>query len=52
MQLMNQSGLTDLAMSQGGRSMVNIENATFADATDADLVAQRTVAAFSAMALS
>jgi hypothetical protein len=52
---MNESGLTDLALQAnagGGRSPVNIEHATFQNATDADLVAQRTVIAMQSMLLA
>lgn len=40
-ELMEMSGLADLVRSQGGGPAVMIQSATFADATDADLVAQR-----------
>jgi hypothetical protein len=41
MELLETSGLADLVRSQGGGPAVMIQSATFADATDADLVAQR-----------
>ena len=44
MQLMEQSGLADLARSRGGAA-VNIENATFVAPLDADLVAQKVLVA-------
>lgn len=52
--LMRQSGagaLWDQANS-GSKAMVNIESAVFQDATDADLVAQRTVTAVAALRLA
>lgn len=41
MELLESSGLADLVRSQGGGPAVMIQSATFQDATDADLVAQR-----------
>lgn len=41
MELMELSGLADMVRGSGGGAMVNIQQATFASATDADLVAQR-----------
>ena len=41
MELMELSGLADMVRSSSGGAMVNIQQATFASATDADLVAQR-----------
>jgi tape measure domain-containing protein len=52
MQLANQSGLTAMLANRGafgGGPVVSIDNATFQDATDADLVAQRTLVAMQAM---
>ena len=47
LELMSQSGLLGLAQSAGaGGPAVQIQNATFASATDADLVAQRVTAAY------
>ena len=40
-ELLEMSGLADLVRSSSGGAMVNIQQATFASATDADLVAQR-----------
>ena len=49
MQLMEQSGLADLARDSG--AVVNIEYATFATPSDADLVAQKVNAAYRARVL-
>jgi phage-related protein len=46
LELMEQSGLADLARStSGGGALVNIQSAVFATPSDADLVAQRVLAA-------
>jgi phage-related protein len=47
LQLMEQSGLADLARNSGGAA-VNIQNATFVRGTDADLVAQKVLVAWRA----
>jgi phage-related minor tail protein len=49
MQLMEQSGLADLARDSG--AVVNIEHATFATPSDADIVAQKVNAAYRARVL-
>lgn len=41
MELLELSGLADMVRGSGTGALVNIQQATFADATDADLVAQR-----------
>jgi hypothetical protein len=55
MDLMNQSGLGEMwDRANGGRggSIISIQNATFQDATDADLVAQRALAALMAKSVA
>ena len=46
MQLMEQSGLASLVRNSNSGAAINIQNATFMRATDADLVAQKVLAAW------